>query len=299
MSPSPGRGHGDGRDQPPVGIVVLNYATSEDTIACVRRVAGQAYRNWDLIVVDNASPDGSETRLRQALPGVAVVQRGRNRGYGDGNNFGIELALAGGAELVWIVSPDVRVEPDCLVRMVALMKRHPDVGLCGPVMRTGDRLVLRWELFERLGYQAWARPTSEAALAGRPDRVDTGFVEGGAILIRRRVIHDIGAFRTDFFLYYEECEYCLRARDAGWGLAVCAGARAETRASDPRRHARYYYMTRNSIVLARLRRRYVARTVARHLLLLPVQRWWRSHDAAQGLQAIRDGLRMPLGNGAV
>jgi GT2 family glycosyltransferase len=279
---------------PPVGIVVLNYATPAETVECVRKLRDQDYPCFEIFIVDNASPDGSEQRLRAELPGETIVQRGRNLGYGDGNNLGMEIALRCGAEFVWIVSPDVHAAPDCLAHLVALMRSAPDIGISGPVIQADDRTVVRWTLAEALGFQAWAHTVSECRLAAQPERLDTGFVEGGAILIRATVVREIGAFRTDFFLYYEECEYCLRARDAGWALAVCTRARVRTRRNKDNRNTRYYYMTRNSIALARLRRRYVARSVAKSMLLLPLYMLLKGQKASTGLRAVRDGLRMSL-----
>ena len=284
------------RGDPPLAVsVVLNYQSDQDTVECVRRLRELDYRRYRIVIVDNASPDGSEARLRAALPGETIVQRGRNLGYGDGNNLGIELALAAGARFIWIVSPDVHVAPDCLRHMMALMERRPEIGICGPVVHVGQRAVLRWVLAERLGFQAWAH-TKRASALGSPDgdHVETGFVEGGALLIRSDVVRQVGAFRSDLFMYYEDCELSLRARDAGWKLATCMKAHVFTRWNDGRRNRRYYYMTRNSIALARLRRSFVWSAVGRNLLLLPLYVLFKGQAPGTGLRAVRDGLSMPF-----
>ena len=277
-----------------VGIVVLNYTTASDTVRCVRTLRGQDYPSYRIFVIDNASPDGSEARLRAELPGEVIAQRGRNLGYGDGNNFGIEMALSAGVDFVWVVSPDVRVAPDCLRHMVTLMERCPEIGICGPVVHAGERTVLRWSLAETLGFQIWAHTVRDSALVSQPNHVETGFVEGGALLIRSDIVRRIGGFRTDFFLYYEECELCLRAKDAGWRMAICTRAHVSTRWNDGSRNRRYYYMTRNSIALARLRCCYVRMTVARNLLLLPLYMLLKGQRTSIGVKAIWDGLSMSL-----
>lgn len=282
------------KQTPVVGIVVLNYTAASDTVRCVRTMREQDYPSYRIFVIDNASPDGSEARLRAELSCEVVVQRERNLGYGDGNNLGIEMALSEGVDFVWIVSPDVRVAPDCLGRMMTLMGRCPEIGICGPVVHAGERTVLRWSLAEMLGFQTWAHTVRESALVSQPDHVETGFVEGGAMLMRSDVLRQIGGFRTDFFLYYEECELCLRAKDAGWRVAICAGAHVFTRWNDGSRNRRYYYMTRNSIALARLRCCYVGRAVARNLLLLPLYMLLKGQRASTGLKAVWDGLSMSL-----
>jgi GT2 family glycosyltransferase len=254
----------------------------------------QDYPNYRIVVIDNDSPDGSEATLRAALPDETIVQRGRNLGYGDGNNLGIEIALADGADYIWIVSPDVRVAPDCLRQMVALMEQRSDIGICGPVVHVGERAVLRWALAETLGFQAWAHTVRAARLSSYNDQLDTGFVEGGALLIRSNVVRQVGGFRADLFMYYEDCELSLRAKDAGWKLAICLNAHVSTRWNDGSRNRRYYYMTRNSIALARLRRSYVWSAVARNLLLLPLYVLVKGQAAGTGLRAVRDGLTMSL-----
>jgi GT2 family glycosyltransferase len=281
-------------EAPSVGIVVLNYQSENDTAECVRRLREQHYPNYRIVIVDNASADGAESRLRAVLPEAAVVQRGRNLGYGDGNNLGIEMALAQGADLIWIVSPDVHVAPDCLRHMVALMERRSEIGICCPVVHIGQRAVRRWVIAEGLGSQAWARTVRASALSSHNDHVETGFVEGGALLMRSNVVRQVGGFRTDLFLYYEDCELSLRAKDAGWKLAICMDAHVSTHWNDGTRNRRYYYMTRNSIVLARLRHSFVWRAVARNLLLLRVYMVVKRQPLRIGITAVRDGLRLPL-----
>jgi GT2 family glycosyltransferase len=275
-------------------IVVLNYQGTRDTVHCIRRVREQDYPNYRVLVVDNGSPDGSEARLRDELPGETIMQRGRNLGYGDGNNLGIEMALAEGADFIWMVSPDVHVPPDCLSRLVTLMKQHPEIGICGPVVHAGGRAVTRWDLVERLGFQVWAHSVRESALRSQPEYVETGFVEGGAMLIRSNVVRRVGAFRTDLFMYYEDCELSLRAKDAGWKVAICMSAHVSTRWNDGSRNQRYYYMTRNSIVLARLRHSHVWSAVARNLVLLPLYVLFKHQRLSTSLRAVWDGLSRPL-----
>ena len=279
-------------DAPLVAIVVLNYQGEKDTVDCVRRLREQDYPNYRIVVVDNASPDGSEARLRAALPGETIVQRGRNLGYGDGNNLGIEMALAEGADFIWIVSPDVHVAPDCLRHMVTLMERRSEIGICGPVVHVGERVVLRWVLAQTLGFQAWAHTVRASALGSHNDHIETGFVEGGALLIRSNVVRQVGGFRADLFMYYEDCEISLRAKDAGWKLVICMNAHVTTRWNDGSRNRRYYYMTRNSIALARLRRSFVWSAVARNLFLLPLYVFVKGQAPRTGLRAVRDGLSM-------
>lgn len=114
------------------------------------------------------------------------------------------------------------------------------------------------------------------------------------MLIRAEAARQIGLFRLEFFLYYEECEYCLRARDLGWSLAVIPAARVRTRARKTERNARSYYLIRNSIVLARLRREYAAAAVVRGIVETGMRSIRQPAFFAGGLRAVRDGLSLAI-----
>ena len=120
---------------PKIGVVILNYNSSEDTLGCLealREAHGGERRVW---VVDNASADGSEAAIVPRLrEGEAWLETGGNLGYAGGNNAGIREALAWGADYVLILNPDCRVERDFLTPMVIALEAVPKAGMACPLV---------------------------------------------------------------------------------------------------------------------------------------------------------------------
>jgi GT2 family glycosyltransferase len=284
-------------DLPLVNCVVLNYRSAAQTIECVERLQASTYGNLQIIVVDNLSPDDSVPVLSKELHRVTLIAHDRNLGYGDGNNQGIRAAIASGADFVWIVTPDVRVASDTLSELVACMKEEPKLGICGPIIQAGDLQVKASTVRRDLGYFPAHVIRREGEEVQR--MMPTDYVDGCATLLRRAMLEQIGLLRDDFFLYFDETEFCLRAADAGWLVRVCGNAIVQTRPMTEERNNREYYMVRNSIALARTQKRYVLRTVLRGMIM-PIADLVklrlrvfprRCRDAARGIYA---GLTMSL-----
>lgn len=214
--------------RPPVWAVVLNHHDAPDTERCLGSLAKVRYRPLVPLVVDNDS-GASEVAFLRTL-GARVVESGGNLGYAGGNNVGIRLALAEGARAVWLVNPDAYVDRRCLRRLVRDLRRHPRVGVVGPrileagsdtprVQSDGGRIV--WEAGGRSELIGRGSP---AGRGGGLRSVD--FVPGAAMLVRREVFEEVGLLPEEFFLYFEETEFCVRAARAGWEVAVDTAARA-------------------------------------------------------------------------
>lgn len=287
-------------ESPWIVAVVLNYCTAAQTLRCVKAIEDSDERA-ECIIVDNASPDASFQRFKAELPQHTVIQAPRNGGYGAGNNVGIQLALERGADFVWIVTPDVVVTPESLSALIRVMEHDERVGIVGPVFQAGNRTIIGSSVFPQAGFEVRHEFCNARDLATLPEQRATDFVDGGAILLRRAMIEQIGLLREDFFLYYDETEYCLRARDAGWSVMIAGQALVHTRPIDDDRHDRNLYLCRNSILLARVRQEYVWRTTWRQTrlwLLSLVSRPWRfrwRYLARLGWSII-DGLCRPLAN---
>lgn len=286
--------------EPLVFAVVLNYRCAHQTIACVRALGRSDYSRLKVLVVDNCSADGSVAELTEALPAVELLCNRRNLGYGDGNNLGIRHALAAGAELIWVLTPDVRVEPDSLTRLVKLMQQDRRIGVCGPIVHLGNRCIVGSRLVERLGYLPRHEYRHESQSAGLPQAAATDYVDGCAIMLRRAAVEQVGLLRDDFFLYFDEAEYCLRARRRGWKVVLCGRAHVHTRAMEEDRNDRAFYMIRNSLMLARAEGRHVLTTLLRHVVsaLLHVcglSRRNTPHFAAVTWRGVKSGLFDALG----
>jgi hypothetical protein len=287
------------RAQPPARVfaVVLNYRSAEATLTCVAHLRRVAYPHFSILIVDNCSADGSCAVFQRELPDIPLLVARRNRGYGAGNNVGIRWALKRGADLMWIISPDTGVAPNALVPLVERMREDPRVGVCGSVIHAGEACVLSSCLDPRNGFKTAHRTCRESELAGLdlPPAVDTDYVDGCAMLLRRELVEEIGLFRVDFFLYYEEAEFCLRARSRGWKVQIVPRSHVYTRPMSEERNNRSYYMIRNSVLLARVCRRHLARTLLRHATTAYRRgRYYGRRVYRPIWDAVMDGLRAPI-----
>jgi len=204
---------------PLVFIVILNWNGWRDTHACLASLTGLDYPNYRVVVVDNASEDGSEERLRALHPELTLLQSGANLGFAGGNNVGLRYALAGGAEYVWLLNNDTLVEADALTQLVTKMRREPDLGLCGStlvyeaerdrVQALGGARYNRWlGAVRHLGqHQARTHPIDEGAVERQLD-----YLIGASMLASRPFLEQVGLLQEDYFLYFEELDWAARAR---------------------------------------------------------------------------------------
>lgn len=197
--------------------VILNTNRREDTLACLASLHESSYPDQQIIVLDNASTDGSAEAIRQQFPEVQVEALRENKGYAGNNNVGIQLAMAQGAEWVFVLNEDTLVHPDCLALM-AQAAHGARIGVVGPmvyhhneptvIQSAGGRLDRFWQATHS------GENETDHGQFSRPREVE--WISGCAILVRRDVIAQLGALDERFFYYWEETEWCLRARRAGW-----------------------------------------------------------------------------------
>jgi GT2 family glycosyltransferase len=253
--------------KPAVSIIVLNYNGREDTLACLRSLEHLTYPNVNVIVVDNDSSDGSVETFKKAHPGVRIIETGANLGFTGGNNAGIRHALKHGADYVMLLNNDTVVAPDMVEVMMEVMEADPCIGVAGPMIYYYSAPETIWSAG---GTIDWSHGTTSMVGLNEEDKAQFGlsprpvdFVTGCCLLARRDVWEKAGLLDENFFMYYEETEWCVRARRAGYKIAHVPMAMlwhkisVESRAASPRTH---YYMTRNRLLfLSRSHAGYKAR----------------------------------------
>jgi GT2 family glycosyltransferase len=241
--------------QPTVSVIVLNYNGREDTLACLRSLEHVMYANVNVIVVDNASTDGSADMIREAHPQMTLIETGANLGFTGGNNVGIHYALDHGADYIMLLNNDTIVAPDMLNLMVEIMESNHQIGVTGPMIYYYSAPETIWSAGGQINWKRGMtsmigvneEDKSQYGLAPRP--VD--FVTGCALLVRRDVWEKVGLLDDQFFMYYEETEWCVRASRAGYQIYHVPQAMLwhkislQERESSPRT---YYYMTRNRLL---------------------------------------------------
>jgi GT2 family glycosyltransferase len=255
------------------------------TLDCLASLAELNYpaNRLHIIVVDNGSTDGTSQAVRDRHSCVTVLVNEENLGFAEGNNVGIRRALMGNAEYVMLLNNDTAVDPSMLDELLAVTESDPAVGIVGPKMLYYDQPDLIWCAGNQLDWRSGEsvrlqaeqldRAVKEPRAEELPREVD--FITACAICLRRQVIEQIGLLDPRFFIYYEETDWCMRARAAGWQVLYVPRARMWHKVSaamGPTSPATAYYMSRNVLLFLAKNRRglpklySLARVSARNLL---------------------------------
>jgi len=215
-----------------VAAVVLHYERPESALACVDSVLASTHAPFELAVVDNGSSPEPLARLEAGIAArrsVRLVRLAPNRGFTGGMNAALAHALATQAEFLWLLADDVRVAPDAMAAFVAALAALPRAGVAGPLTFYADPPTRIWYAggFIRpytLG-RARVRGTGEEDRGqyAAVDRMD--FAHGSSLFARREVAAKIGGLDEDFFAYWEDSDWCMRAAEAGWETVFVPGAR--------------------------------------------------------------------------
>jgi N-acetylglucosaminyl-diphospho-decaprenol L-rhamnosyltransferase len=256
-----------------LAVVVVNYKSAslvDDLVRSIDRIGWPD--GMTMIIVDNDSGDGSFERLTlmansRSQGQIRVLAAGNNRGFGAGNNLGIQTALEERSSLIWLLNPDTLVQPGAIDAMVRFFDERPTAGILGARLvdahgRVDASAHVDHSPFRELeiaartcfrGRRRAERPTTsdspEKSAARAPMSCD--WVSGASMMVRREVFENAGIFDERFFLYYEEVDLCRRARSAGWEIWHLPAAEivhlegvTTGIASRSRRRARYWFDSR-------------------------------------------------------
>ena len=233
--------------------VVLNWNGGDDTLAALESLDGVA-----TICVDNGSEDGSPDAVAARFPGVELIRTGVNLGFSGGNNVGIRRALARGADWVLLLNNDAVADSGLTEALAAAAEARPDAGVLAckvffadppdVLMYAGGRVNLR------LGY--WGRQDGFGQRDdGRFDTLrDVDRATGAAMAVSRAAIERAGLLDESLFAYAEDTEWCLRIREAGFGVVFVPDAKVwhvgSASTGGMRSPTSIYYDTRNMIAVA-------------------------------------------------
>jgi GT2 family glycosyltransferase len=206
--------------QPFVAVVIVNWNRPSDTIECLKSLESMTYGNYRIIVVDNGSNDESPEKIHMAFPHIDILVNAENLGFSRGVNVGIERALEWNAEYVLLLNNDTTVAPNFLKLLVAACEADPLVGIAGPkVYYFGTQKLFsvggwRRRFLPLLPREPYALGSEDRGKLEKPQKMD--YIWGQAMLIRRATLDRIGLFDPGFFMYCEDCDFCLRASQAGF-----------------------------------------------------------------------------------
>jgi GT2 family glycosyltransferase len=197
-----------------VSVIILNWNGKKFLTECLEFLAAQTFRDFETILVDNGSSDGSALYVRNTFPWVRLLELPENVGFAEGNNRG--LALAQG-EYIVTLNNDTKVEPGFLKEMVEAVKYDEQVGMVAAKMMN----YYSPQIIDCAGLKISSNGLGYSVGIDEPDygqfdNIDVFGPCGGAALYRRSMLDGIGFFDPDFFAYYEDYDLAWRGRLAGW-----------------------------------------------------------------------------------
>ncbi|RJO59259.1 glycosyltransferase family 2 protein [Candidatus Parcubacteria bacterium] len=217
-------------DQPVVSIIILNYKTRGLLRQSLKGIASSGDEvAKEIIVVDNASGDGSLEMLAAEFPETRVIAAKQNRGFGAGMNLGMQAAKG---QYFILLNPDVAIMDRPFDRLVEYMDTHTQVGLAGPKLLNPDGSVQ----FSCFRFPKWYTPILRRSPLGTLPKFRThlkkylmkdfshqenrnvDWLLGAFLIVRRSAVEKVGRFDERFFLYFEDVDWCRRFWSAGWAV---------------------------------------------------------------------------------
>ena len=245
------------KSQKKIYIILLNWNNEEDTLECIESLEGINYDNYKIIVVDNGSEAESVLKIEKKYPELKIIKNKENFGFAGGNNIGIKYAMENGADYVLLLNNDTTVEKDFLEKLVEAGELNKENGLLGPKTNYHSEQNRIWFAG---GKVSWLK--NKGTHIGL-DEIDSkqydeikevDYLTGCCLLIKREIIEKIGVLEEDYFLYYEDTDFCLRAKNIGYKCLYIPEAKIYhkvSRSTKPGSSSYIYYHTRNGFVMAK------------------------------------------------
>lgn len=309
---------------PKIAVVLINLNQEHHTRECIQSLrqvpirqrssdfdelgerTGQVrHGNLEIILIDNGSTDGSAFRLKNEFPEIIVLRNEANLGFAEGNNIGIRFALQRGAEYVVLLNNDTIVESNFLIPLLELADKDPTIGVQSGKIMFHSAPNLIWYAGGHIHIHkglAVHRGIFEED-KGQHDHIEeTGYATGCLMFLTKRALEEVGELERSFFAYFEDFDWCLRAREKGFRVVYNPGSKIWHKVSTTSTHdspAYLYFTMRNKILFVRrhstmiqiiLHLPYFFYFYARQLLRLACK--WRSWMGVRAvLLGISDGIR--------
>jgi GT2 family glycosyltransferase/glycosyltransferase involved in cell wall biosynthesis len=295
-----------------LSIVILSWNVRDLLAGCLRSLPGAAGEWWgraEVLVVDNASTDGSTEMVKRDFPGVRLLALPHNLGFSGGNNAGIRAALG---KYVLLLNPDTVALPGSIATLATYMEKHRESGITGPRLLNPDGSLqpsrrrfptIATALVESTPLQRWLSDLPSIRrfyMLDRPEgetqQVD--WLSGAALLCRREALEQAGLFDPGYFMFSEEVDLCKRAKDAGWEVVYLPQAEIvhyggqSTGQAIAARHINFntgkarYFRLHEGRAIGRLMRLYLLATYAAQSIS-ETAKWLVGHERALRAERLR------------
>jgi len=215
------------QNAPKIISIILNTNRKVDTLACIQSIEDNQYPGMQILVLDNASTDGSVEEINTIFPHITILKLEENKGYAGNNNIGLTYAIKQNPDWVFVLNEDIILAKDAFEQMMLAVQDRSEVGIVGPLVyhfdepetiqsaggtftKGGDSLHLGQNLKDKGQYQ---------------DPYEVSWVSGCAIGIRMKAMAKAGLIDERFFYYWEETDWCFRIKEQGWKALVVPKAR--------------------------------------------------------------------------
>ncbi|KEO73629.1 glycosyltransferase family 2 protein [Anditalea andensis] len=212
---------------PSVAIIIVNWNSYAHTRGCLASLRKVSYNNFKVVVVDNGSQDGSDKKLEDEFAEIILLRNNENKGFTGGNNRGIAYALDQKFEYLMLLNNDTEVEPDFLDELLKVIEGDTSIGAIQPkfyflnnkdrIWNAGGIIIKSIGLIRTIGENKKTK-----GKYNQPK--ETEWITGCCFMVRAEIIRNIGGLNDRFFMYYEDVEWSLRIRDAGFKLEYCPSA---------------------------------------------------------------------------
>jgi len=246
---------------PKVFIILVNYNGEDDTVDCLKSLDNLIYKNHEILLVDNASKNQAEflSEVQEKFPQIKTFAQRENTGFAGGNNVGIDYAMLHEADYILLLNNDTIVAPDFLNILVDVSKENPEGGLLTPKIYFHDKPNVIWHAVCKFSWMGGGRPMQYMEVDDKVEKRDvlkTQYVSGCAMLIKKDVIKKIGKLHEDFFMYYEDTDFSLRAKKEGFELMYVPGSHIWHKVSRSTKRSMntpkvHYYHVRNALLLSK------------------------------------------------
>jgi hypothetical protein len=240
---------------PLVSIITVNYNQAEVTCALLESLNKITYPNFEVIVIDNASPTDNPGIIKQRYPNVVFIENPINYGFAAGNNFGLMRARG---EYVLLLNNDIEVPPGFLQPLVNKLLQNPEIGAVSPKIK----FYYQPDTIQYAGFTPINYITMRNASIGYKMRdtgqynsdYETAYAHGAAMMVPMEVVKKIGLMSYIFFLYYEEADWCVRIKKAGFKIYYVHNSyvlHKESVSTGKLSSMKIYYLNRNRLVFMR------------------------------------------------
>jgi GT2 family glycosyltransferase len=246
--------------EPLISIITVNYNGLDMTLDLLKSIGKQSYKNVEIFVVDNASREDPAMFFQKNHPEVKFIRSEKNLGFAGGNNLAVKAAKG---DFLFFINNDAEITEGCLQKLVALFAEKPKLGIVSPLLlyfnesKGSDK-----DLIQYAGTTRVDSVTARNRTLGEKERdngqfntaTETAYAHGAAMMIKRQVVDNVGIMFEDFFLYYEELDWCERIRKAGYDIYVEPRARVyhkESASVGQMSTLKTFYINRNRIYFMR------------------------------------------------